>query len=258
MTVFGICLVRDAVDIIGPVVSHMLTQVDHVIVADNLSTDGTSDVLRSLPVQVLRDIDPGHRQGDKTTALARRAWRDGARWVVPFDADEHHYAPGFARIADFLATVPDDIWLVHSELYDHVATALDDPQEPNPVARIGWRRRAPGPLPKVACRASHALRIEEGNHGAKYRMRVQSTPGIVVRHFPYRSAEQMAAKAVAGARALDEARMPPDVGRHWRDYARLVEAHGPSIIGEVFREHFYAEDPHSREDLIFDPAPPHG
>ena len=67
MTVFGVCMVRDADDIIGPVVQHMMGQVDHVIIADNLSVDGTRDILDSFTgnITVIDDNDPAYRQSEK-------------------------------------------------------------------------------------------------------------------------------------------------------------------------------------------------
>jgi hypothetical protein len=41
MTVVAVSMVRDEEDIVGATVAHMRSQVDHVIVADNLSTDRT-------------------------------------------------------------------------------------------------------------------------------------------------------------------------------------------------------------------------
>ncbi|MBK6580439.1 MAG: hypothetical protein IPG17_30630 [Sandaracinaceae bacterium] len=40
--VWGICMARNEADIIATTVAHMLTQVDRVLVADNLSTDDTA------------------------------------------------------------------------------------------------------------------------------------------------------------------------------------------------------------------------
>ena len=88
MTVFGIARVKDEADIIGPVVEHMLTQVDHILVADNASTDGTREILRELPIEVIDDNEVGYWQEKKTTALAQYARKAGHSWVLPCDADE--------------------------------------------------------------------------------------------------------------------------------------------------------------------------
>ena len=255
MTTVAVTMVKNEADIIAATVGHMLTQVDHVIVADNGSTDGTRDILADLPCEVIDDPDPAYRQSEKMTGLAHRVRLEhGAEWVVPFDADEIWYSP-FGRIADVLAGL-DDYAVAPADLYDHVPTATD-PNDPDPVRRIGWRRREPGPLPKVACRAHPQLTVEMGNHAAHYGVFEPKavTGQLIVRHFPYRTAEQMLAKAVQGAAALRLTDLPDSAGAHWRAYADLAAASGPEAIEDVFRTWFWSPDPQSDPDLIFDPAP---
>lgn len=251
--IVGVCVVRDAVDVIRPVIENMLAQVDHVMVADNLSTDGTREILDSLPIDVLDDPDPAHYQGRKMTALAHAAADEGAEWVVPFDADELWYSP-FGRIGDVLTDLAPQWFCAAANLYDHVPTARDD-NVIDPTRRIGWRRRAPGALPKVACRIKPDLIIDDGNHQALYEGGATVYPKLlVVRHFPYRSPEQFVAKARMGAAALGATDLPESVGQHWRDYGRLLESRGPEVLEEVFREHFWSADPESDPSLIYDPA----
>jgi len=252
----GICLVRNGEDVIGPVVRHTLGEVDFVIVADNLSSDDTRPTLEALRYRyphrlvVVDDPDPAHRQSWKTTRLAEWARTEfAADWIVPFDSDEIWYSP-FGRISDVLAATAERTAL--ATLYDHIATSADYPFDTNPIRRLGWRRREPSPLHKVATRAAPDLTIEEGNHHARYDTPTTTIPDrLVVRHFPYRTAEQMAEKARIGAAALRAAGLPNRIGKHWHDYDAL----GPELVAEVFAEHFFATDPELRDDLIFDPAP---
>lgn len=253
MATVGISTVRNEADIIADTVGWMLTQVDHVIVADNLSTDGTYDILESLPITLLADTDPAHRQSEKMSALADRVRVEFGpdTWVVPFDADEVWYSP-FGTLAERLGEL-DGFAMATADLYDHVATAAD-PDLASPVRRIGWRRRTPLPLPKVAVRAVDGLVIEDGNHGARFpRMVPASITGqLVIRHFPYRSAEQMERKAMQGSTALKAAGRDRSVGAHWHAYADLAEA---GLLGHAFYEHFYSADPAADPNLIYDPAP---
>jgi hypothetical protein len=250
MVVAGISMVRDEADIIESTVRHMLDQVDVVIVADNRSTDGTRDILESLPVVVIDDAEVGYFQSDKMTRLAHLAREEfDADWVVPFDADEWWYSPQ-GRIRDVLVDCA--VWpIVSAELYDHVATGLDPAGDP--VKVMGWRRTSPAALPKVACQTAPDLVIEQGNHGAHYDAPAPVTPGLVIRHFPYRSPEQFARKALNGAEAYAATDLPEDTGRHWREYGRLAEAHGVEALHDVFRRWFWVAEP--GVDLIFDPAP---
>jgi hypothetical protein len=253
MATFAISMVRDEADIIASTVTHMLDQVDHVIVADNGSVDGTTDILHELGVEVLNDPEPAYYQSAKMTMLARVAAEKGADWVVPFDADEWWYCPHAETIADYLTPLAEQWLTVTADLYDHVATG-HDPDLADPVARIGWRRIQSAPLPKVACRTRHDLVIEQGNHGATYDGGTTALAGLVVRHFPYRSAEQFVSKARNGAAAYAATDLPFTAGQHWRQYGALLDAHGPAVLEDVFRQWFWSPDPTVDPSLIFDPV----
>lgn len=265
-------MVRDEADVIRTTVANMLAQVDAVIVADNGSVDGTRDVLADLQADaggrlvVLDDPEPAYLQSLKVTELARRArLAHAAEWVVPFDADEVWYSP-FGRIADVLAELRPQ-WLVcPARLYDHVATAEDDPAELDPVRRIGWRRTTAAPLPKVAARWRLDLTIEQGNHSATYAGGATITdPLLVVRHFPYRSPDQLERKVRNGAAAYAAAgdRLPPSMGAHWRQWGELLAAGGPEAIHDLFRQWYHRDQPRAeitiagetQTPLMFDPAP---
>lgn len=256
MTVFGIAMVKDEADIIEHTVVKMLAQVDQVIVADNGSTDGTRDLLETLPVIVIDDPEVAYYQSAKMSALAQQAGEKGATWVVPFDADEVWYSPFHARIADLLEGLAPQWLAAEATLYDHVATGLD-PGEPNPLKRIGWRRRIPGGLPKVACRVRDDLTIEQGNHSASYAGGTTKFPdNLVIRHFPYRSPEQMIRKARNGARAYAATDLPVEQGDHWRKYGKLIEDFGEeTFIRDVYEQWFYSAAPRTDDSLIFDPTP---
>lgn len=258
MRVTAIMMVRNESDIIEPILLHTLAQVDDVIVADNNSDDGTRDILERVaadaPVTIVDDPEVGYLQAEKMTALAGRARDAGADWVVPVDADEWWYCPHAATVAEFLRGL-DRIDVVEATMYDHVATAADPGDWSNPTTRIGWRRRAAGKLPKVACRTAPDLRIEQGNHGATYSGRARWRDGLVIRHFPYRTPEQFVAKARQGAAALAATNLPESSGAHWRQYAALAEANGDDALHDVFREWFWSADPVNDPTLIYDPAP---
>lgn len=246
--IVGLCRCRNEADIIGATVGQMLTQVDRVIVEDNGSTDATLDILAGLDVEVLHDPNFGHFQSARMNALAAHAAEMGATIVIPFDADEWFYSP-FGRIADVLCEHP-AASIFTARLYDHVATGADV-WESDPVKRIGWRRREPTPLVKVACRPSMPVVIEEGNHGASYPQPYVLDGLLIARHYPLRSPEHMIRKARHGGAALAATNLPKHVGKHWRDWSMLSDEQ----LHEVFHEHYFAASPHTDPSLIFDPAP---
>lgn len=259
MTTIAVTMVKNEEDIVGPIVEHMITQVDHVIVADNLSTDNTRAILSDFgsAITILEDNDPAYEQSRKMSTLAQQALLLGAEWVVPFDADEYWYSPHFDTISECLSRLT-NYRIAHANLYNHLATAAD-PVSDNPLIKMGWRFREPGALPKVACRLAGDLVIHMGNHGAEYTDDTTIAPNtikdqLIVRHFPYRSPEQFIQKVRQGAWALSQTDLAPNVGEHWRNYASLLETNGPDAIYEVFYTWFYSEDPAADANYIYDPC----
>lgn len=249
--VWGIARVKDEADIIATTVRWMLTQVDFVLVQDNDSQDGTRDLLADLADQagghllVCDDLDVAYYQSRKMSALAAEAERMGARWVVPFDADEIWTAPN-GHLGDWLRGLPADHRVAGAELFDHVVTGHDDEHVDDPVLRIGYRRELSGELPKVAARTSCPVTIHQGNHGASFE-HVNAMAGLVVHHYPYRSVEQFVRKVRNGAAAYAATDLPEDVGQHWRDYGRLSDAQ----LREVFDT--WHSERHDVSGLVWDP-----
>jgi hypothetical protein len=256
VTVWGVSVVRDEADIIEATVTRMLRQVDHVLVADNRSVDGTGDILRSLDrVTVLADPDPGFhahkQQARRTTTLASLAGKRGADWVVPFDADEVWVARDGRRVGDVLDALPDSVFLARAKMVNHVITDRDPPG-PDPPARMVYRRAKFQPYPKVACRPRQGLRIVKGNHHATY-PGVATPPcadGLVrVHHFPVRSAAQFVRKI---RHQLDLPRVPMDAER--RIWIRILKEDGEDALAARFDEEHRFADP-DEAGLVFDPCP---
>lgn len=261
MAVAAVVLAKDESDVIEATLRHLRTQVDLVVVYDNDSTDGTRELIHDLALNttdgwldVEQDTIVGYYQSQKMTHVAELLRNRGFDWVVPCDADEVWYS-AFGRVGDILDGASANVGIVEAELYDHVATA-SDPGDGSPIERLGYRRVEPAPLGKVACRLLPGLVIEQGNHGAHYPGRVQRLPAaLTVRHFPYRSAAQMTRKIRNGAAAYAATDLPPEVGRHWREYGQLLDEHGERAIEEIFHEWFWADDPEADLSLVYDPAP---
>ncbi len=233
MSVAGISIVKDEADVIKPVIRHMLGQVDRVIVADNGSTDGTREILEGLDVELHDDPEVAFYQGRKISALAAES---GAEWVVPFDGDEI-WAGRDGRLGDVLDDLPESVLLAQAELYDQIATSHDGGRDP--IARMKYRKPAPEPLRKVACRVRPGLEIGQGNHAATYEG-VKYPPAaldlLVVRHFPNRSAEQFISKVRNGAAGYAATDLPDDLGAHKRAWGKLLTHEGTDALRKLFDE----------------------
>lgn len=259
-------LVKDEADVIRETIRHLLAQVDAVFVLDNLSTDSTYEILHEEALDldgrlwIGRDEDVAYFQSEKTTRLAGLALEAGYEWIVPCDADELWLSP-HGRVGDVLDGLTSSAAsIVEAVMWNHVATSVD-PDDANPFRRMGYHLTEAGRLPKVAVRAHQDLRIEMGNHGAKYVGGTWSPRAVVVkellqiRHFPYRSADHFVRKARNGYAAYQATDFPEDVGGHWRGYGRMIEEHGEEAARGWFRTHFFYDDPIEDPLLVYDPAP---
>jgi Glycosyl transferase family 2 len=104
-------LARDEADVIDAQLKfHLNAGVDFVIVTDNLSQDGTTEILESYAregnVHVIREESPYLRQAEWTTRMGRLAATEfGADWVIHSDADEFWWPRG-ESLKDVLASIP--------------------------------------------------------------------------------------------------------------------------------------------------------
>lgn len=271
----AIAMARDEADIAQAWCEHMLTQVDHLIVADNLSTDGTREIVASFgdAITLIDDPDPAYEQSTKMSALAARALSMGFTWAVASDLDEAWMTTDNRPIRVYLDGLAPDIRVVTAELFNHIPTAIDPAQyyldpfsneviggEPNPFRRIGWRKRERAPLPKVCVRLCDGLIIHMGNHSAYLPGIAPAAPGLVVRHYSWRTREQYVRKIATGAKAYALTDMPESTGGHWRmhglppdDPAALAE--WEQRVGDHFTTWFYSPDPYADSSMIYDPAP---
>lgn len=263
MTVTAVSMVKDEADIIEATVRHMAGQVDRVIVADNMSTDGTRQILDKLAVElptltVVDDNEPAYYQSAKMTALAVRAAQDGATWIVPFDADEIWHVSvggGALSIADTLVGQPAEVTIADAFLFNHLRTALDVPHD-DPVVSMVWRQQEQARLRKVAFRYTDGAVIHQGNHDVHLPNGGIRSACLEVRHFPVRSAEQFIRKALNGAQAYSLTDLPQSQGEHWRGYGRLYDHYGEEGLKAVYHDHWWYMSP-SDAGLVRDPAPYH-
>jgi glycosyltransferase involved in cell wall biosynthesis len=243
--IFGVMLVRNEVDIVRiNLLHHLASGVDHILVADNGSTDGTAAVLEELAAtrRVHVISRPGaFYQAETATELAREAFLRGARWVLPIDADEFWHVPG-EHLREILDDA-DDAGALEVEVLNFVQRREQELLEPR--ALLTMTRRVPEPIgtsdeadvlvesgriafvecrypPKHIARGSIGLQVGQGNHrigGASGPIR--KTTAIRCLHAPLRARAGLLQK-------VDPARPVKEISRylepcwHLRRWRRLA------------------------------------
>lgn len=211
--VWGVTVVKNEADVIGSTLTHLLEQgVDALVVVDHGSSDGTADVIADLardhPIYPGLDTEPAWYQGRKISYLAHLAWRAGAEWVVPFDADEHWYARGSTLTEQLRATSAP---VVHAAIHDVLPapgrTLLDVTSDD--VVRVDALATQDV---KVAFRAASGLDVYEGNH--EVHRPGERVDGLYLLHYQWRSLEQLTRKVTQGSAALRATDLEA-VGAHW-------------------------------------------
>jgi len=257
MTTFAVSMMKNEIDIAPYTVEHTLSQVDHMIVADNLSSDGTREELDRLSnvydnLTVVYDDDPAYNQSEKTTRLVDMAHRMGATHILIVDADEYWQANDGGRIADMFLKFPRHT-LFPAKMMNFYPTGLDL-EEKSPFDRIQWRSRELNALDKVAFLGGRGTVVDMGAHSISRRKGFRERPMqnmLSVRHYPYRSPEQFIQKVVQGGIALDLTDLAPEQGAHWREYYNLYKREGPKVLEDVFYRFFHFSD---TSGLVHDPV----
>lgn len=227
--VWGISMMRDEHDVAGATVRHMLDQgLAGVIVADNLSSDGTADAIRDVcagpPVYVVNDREPAYFQAEKMSYLAHLAWRAGADWIVPFDADEHWYAPEASISAYLNATSADVVrTLMHDVLPASANTdGIKFGDDEVVAVRSLYIIEPTMEMMKVAFRAHSGTHVLTGNHEiARPGLRQD---GLHLLHYQWRGAAQYLRKIRQGAQAVRLAELVEGMAWHWRALDELDDA----------------------------------
>lgn len=213
-SVWGITMVRNEEDVIENVLRHQVSQgISPILVADNKSNDETPNILarlaKELPIFIIKDSLDAYHQAEKMTALSRIAYKHGAQWIVPFDADEMWFAKG-STVAEFL--VSSHLCISNAAMYNVY------PGSSGAVAKMDSTQQ---PMGKVAFRATYFALLGIGNH-LVYRSG-EAGDGLFIAHLPWRNIEQLQRKVRQGRQALESASLPINMGSHWRALAALTD-----------------------------------
>lgn len=272
----SISVVRNEADVIEAFVRHNAQFLDAMVIVDHRSVDGTAEVLRELaeeglPLVVSSEESPVQRQAEVLTALMRSAARDeGADWVLPLDADEFLVSADGGGVRRSLEALPSHQPAL-IDMRTYVPCPDDAREEPDPIRRI-QRRRASEPVwwyrttfvPRrqaarnrcVLSQGSHLLLDAETGREVDARRE----PALALAHFPVRSADQLARKALAGWLAnLARTDRRPGEAFQWKRVFDLV-ATGRRLSARRLQRlalAYSASDPAQPVDdrLVHDPVP---
>lgn len=226
-SVWGVTMMKNEADVAPWTVRHFFAQgLDGIIVIDNLSSDGTSEAIRDTMAAGRRlyvgiDSEPAYFQSEKISYICHLAWRAGADWIVPFDADEHWYAPN-QLLAEYIR--PQSAQILRALMHDVVPVGRQAVGF-GPGERVGVRRsKAIVASPdnfKVAFRAAGGTHVLTGNHDiARAGVRMS---GLHLLHYQWRNEEQFIRKVRQGAQAAELAELGAGLATHWREMALLSD-----------------------------------
>ena len=245
--IFAVMMVRNERDILPVNLRyHLESGIDHILVADNGSTDGTAAILEEFAttnrVHVFARPGP-FRQADTTTELAREAFLRGARWVLPIDADEFWHVPG-GRLHDILDD-DSETGALEVQVVNFVQRREQEALDVRGL--LTMTRRVPAPVgaageaaelvesgriafveirypPKYVSRASIALQIGQGNHQVSGTDGpVRSSDAIVCLHAPLRARDALAIGKVEQGRRVEEINHYLQQAWHVRRWRRLAD-----------------------------------
>lgn len=273
MRFVGISMVKNEADVIEWFVRHNTQKLDWLVVLDHASSDETRQILHALkqeglPISLHRDATPGYPQSDIMTKLMRVAVANhGADWVVPLDADEFIRFPShIGQATDWADATAPILSTWHNYVPDSVASdRLQDVARIRlPVSGIPGRKViVPRHLAEnerfLLHAGSHALLERHGDRGRSVEARI--VEALTLAHLPFRTLEQLVAKAVNGYLAhrvsVGAEAKKTGINSHWRVLAQAIMAGEavawsdlPGIIGRAYQS---MPDSYDGTDLVLDP-----
>jgi len=154
MRLVAVSIVKNEADIIEAFVRHAAAWVDHHLIFDHESTDGTRQILAGLvregaSITLFTDDAPGHLQQFRSNHLTRVAAEShDADWVVPLDADEFVIGADRAGLEHALAAAGDNL-AANIPLLEYCPTEGDDGSVINPALRLHYCRAQFSPTRKL-------------------------------------------------------------------------------------------------------------
>ena len=276
MQTVSLTMVKNEEDIIEAFVRYNLKSVDHMFIADNLSTDGTMDILQALkaeglPLTITVDEDQALKQNDKMTAMYRSvAKQHDFDFLFLLDADEFLdldreemlalRKSGGGATAYYVKRVN---YLYGGEAADGGNLALFDLMSVTDTVPASDKSMIFHEAGKCG-----GFKIGNGNHHVRDWSREEPHVTVkperdfaVIRHLPLRSVDQYVRKSLLGwfALQLREAGVndaKQTIGSHWRTQYRLIleqdcKVDAEKLISNVYGT-TYTERAGQKDALVID------
>jgi hypothetical protein len=240
-------LARDEADIVDAQIKfHLNAGVDFVIATDNLSQDGTTEILESYAkagqLHLIREDGEYLQQAEWITRMGRLAATEfGANWVIHSDADEFWWPRGDS-LKDVLASIPSRYGIVRALLRHFVPRPEDEASfdermivRMSSSAPINDPRSLFRPNLKIIHRADPNVNVSIGAQ------RLIDSPLVPLRgwypieffHFPVRSLEQSERKYAHQQTGPGETPSPYyDRVRSLIEEGRLEEFYGSLVVDD--------------------------
>jgi hypothetical protein len=240
-------LARDEADIVDAQIKfHLNAGVDFVIATDNLSQDGTTEILESYAkagqLHLIREDGEYLQQAEWITRMGRLAATEfGADWVIHSDADEFWWPRGDS-LKEVLASIPSRYGIVRA-LLRHFVPRPDDGSSfaermtvrMSTAAPINDPRSLFRPNLKIIHRADPTVNVSIGAQ------RLIDSPFVPLRgwypieffHFPVRSLEQCERKYSHQETGPGQTPSPYyDRVRSLIEQGRLEEVYAPLVVDD--------------------------
>ena len=242
-------LVRDEEDIIRQNIEfHLNHGVDFFIVTDNLSGDGTRDILETYwqlgVLHYIYEPEDNYAQGVWVTRMAKLAITQfGADWVINSNADEFWWAKHEKDLKAVLRHVPASVPGLRVRRHNFVPRPRTGEVSflETMIYRQTFSVNGLGKLlsPKVCHRALSDFSVAQGNHEVFVgggRLNVPETNELSIFHFPVRTLSQISQKVEKGGAAYVRSDLPVEIGEVWRMLYMMYKQEG---LGRYFEGQFY-------------------
>lgn len=263
---YAVAMCYNEEDIIEDFVRHVAgQQFDGLIVLDHFSDDGTAEILektrsalysegsRNFDFQILYTRERAFNKVGKINGLAAladyRAWRFVRQkyftWIVPMDCDEFWQTDDGEPLADRLKLSEKSCY------YNHMRNYIITPDGYRQWYLKGGDKRSQLRNEKCCAVWSEGWWFTSGFHNILHRsagtIRVNRAPWMLVKHYPYRSYEQVRKKYLNLREAiLMQAKRDPLADRHSVERGGMDEAQ----FGGWFSSNCYSAVPEEDKGLI--------